>query len=101
LEKIENLKINKDSLFVVEICDQARPCIWNGELICVHSRAYTYASLIKSSGEYLNKSFIKTNDKKTILIGEFKVKPNNSHYRLYSNDLSYGTDTIYSSFYEE
>ena len=46
------LKIDQNSLNLVEICAPHQKCQWDQTLSCKHGRAYTYASLVKSQAGF-------------------------------------------------
>lgn len=93
------ININQNSLVVVDICDEGH-CEWDGIYRCVDNRGYTYSSLLKSSVVYKKISTYEDNNRK-ISIGEFESKPKASGYKLYLNDLAYGTDTLYPELYQQ
>jgi len=100
-KKMENLKANKDSSLLIEVCDLERYCLWNNDFTCRHSKYYTYSGLMKTAGEYSNKEVLRMNSGKIILIGELKKKPENLNYKIYSNDLGYGNNYLDFSLYGE
>lgn len=100
LSRFGEVRINQNSLLVIDICEPFIECSWNGLNKCDYSRDYTYAAILKSTGEYFPKKILTTNSGMRILIGEFHKTPELTNYPLYLNDLSYGSDTLYPELYE-
>jgi 4-amino-4-deoxy-L-arabinose transferase-like glycosyltransferase len=95
LKHYSQTKLKKTSLILVDICDSNKGCQWDGVLRCVHSRGYTYSSLLKYNDIGFEKiGNFTTKNKHQVAVAKIEGSNKNSNYKISNRTQTYGSDFI-------
>ena len=87
------VKLDKNSNVLVDVCNKGQRCFWNGLAMCQFNKAYTFGSLLKyDSGYVQSDAFILENY--FIVLGRRENTHNPSSYFVNDHNYDEGTDLL-------
>ncbi|NMC35957.1 hypothetical protein GYA49_02830 [Candidatus Beckwithbacteria bacterium] len=103
IKHFDQVAYNANSHQLIELCQNIEWCKWDEISRCIYSRAYTYASLLKSQNTYhyiFPKGGLEDIDSKLIITSFDKPIGIIADYRLYPRLDGYELDTVLPEAYQ-